>query len=118
MSTNLGAFPLKGRLRTWLMMLMAMLTIAASSALGSRFTPDNYLRGGLQLVAGTAPAPAAQAVIKSAGPTRFAELAQNSPGPSAPSPRTAKPATQTSSKKKILNPTTVPCTPRIPCPHP
>jgi len=115
MGTNLRAFPLKGLLATWLMMLIAILTIAASAP-GSYFTPDT-LRGGLQLTGGTAPAPAAQAAIKSARQARFVELAQNSPGPSAPSnPRTAKPTTQTNNKKKTLNPTTTPCVPPLPCP--
>jgi hypothetical protein len=106
---------LKGLLRTRSMMLIAMLTIAASSALGSRFTPNTYLQGGFQLTAGIAPAPAAQAVIKPVGQTRFTEVAQNSTP--RPSPHSARPATQTSGKKKILNSTTAPCTPPLPCPR-
>lgn len=118
MSTDLRTLPLKAHLSTWSIMLIAMLTIAASSALGSHFTPTPYVRSSLQPTAGTARAPAAPAGIESAGQARFSELAQNYPGPSAPSPQTTKPVVQTNNKKKHLNPTTSPCMPQIPCPHP
>lgn len=109
MTTDFPAFPFKGLLATWSVAVLTMLTVVAPSALGSRFTPDTYLRGSLQLTS----APAPPAVIGSARQSRFTELAQNSTP--RPAPHNAKPVVQTSTKKKVLNPRTVSCTPRFGC---
>jgi len=111
MTTHFPASPFKGLLATWLMAVLTMLTVVATSALGSRFTPGTYQRGSLQLTC--APAPATPAVIGSARQTHFTEVAQNSTP--RPAPHSAKPVVQTSTKKKVLNPRTVPCTPQFGC---